>query len=655
MRGEIRQGDECNAYCPVCQPTGEDRDKRLYYRREDDKWLVDCKHGCDHAEILKHFPKKDENNKRELIREHVYINADGSTFGKKQIWRNSDGKKSPAWMRFSAGEFVYGLNGAKADLYNVRGLLANKTDTVWIVEGEKDADTLTKAGLLAVSPPHGASFWARRYNVYFRGRDVVIVPDNDEAGRKHIERLEKNLTRFAKSVGLIDLRDIAPELKENGDASDVFEEVPDARGELLRLAAEAEPSAARSHDVQFTENHEGKPLKTIENFQTLLDYYGVTIRGNSISGMEVSGERLLSEDDAAIVSLYSMNNECGLGLRKSDVVDFTSVIAKINEYNPVLDWLAGLDSNAKGGIRRYFNCLNLDDNERGNTEIYLGLFVRWLIQCIAMQFNSMGQPFGADGALGLQCAEQGIGKTSFFRLLCFDQRYFKASVHIDPSDTNSVRVATSVWICELGEVESTLTKDLNRLKGFMTEEYSRYKIPYATALTTAPRRTSFCFTCNSRNFLKDDQNRRFWTIPITGVDLDALKAIDIRGVWGEAYALYRRKPQGFRLSKTELDFLKRNNREKFGYRTNEEEVLRDCLDFELDESEWSYMTATDISDQLFGDRRHSWHVGKVLCDKMDYVERNGEARKHFRILRGIKAYFVPLKKPPGYTKYGYTR
>lgn len=650
MQGETPKGDEINCYCPICQPEAEGRDKRLYYKFVDGRLLAHCKHGCDFVEISKFFPKSNATTSNQWItlREHIYYADDGSVFGKK-IYYIVNGKKQPSWKRFENGEFITGLNGKKAGLYNVFDLVNASIDkAVWIVEGEKDVDTLKNHDILAVSPPNGAGYWKANFNQYFKKRNVIIVPDNDEPGKKHLEKVAKNLVKFAKTVKTIDLTDIVPELKKGGDVSDVFDELPNAKEALLKLTSEAESQKTKNFDIQFVTDDEGKPLKTFENFQMLLTYYEIEVKSNSLLGVEFFGKlpKMTDEniENVVLSYIYSLSKETMINFTKGEITDYLLMLSDANMYNPVKDWLNTLDVTKKGFIRKYFECLALAEDEKPNAEMYLAMFVKWLVQCIAMQFNEIAKPTGADGALGLQSQNEGIGKTSFFRHLCFNQRYFKDGVNLDPTSSDSVRKATSFWISELGEVESTLTKDLARLKAFITEDYDNYRIPYATGFTTKPRRTSFCFTCNSEKFLKDGDNRRFWTIPIVDVDLEKLRSIDVSSLWGEAYGLYKKKPQGYRLNKDELAFLKQNNREKFGFRINEEDVLRDLLNFTLDSSSWEYWTATDLSMHVFNDRSHSRLLGKVLTEKLNYSADKDKMR-HFRIIRGIKQYFVPLKHP----------
>lgn len=652
MRGEVERGGEINCYCPICQPNTDEKDKRLYYKKDGDNILLHCKHGCSFDDIIKFFPKSNKKTAWVLLREHIYHNPDGSIFGKKCYYL-IEGKKQPIWQRYEDNQYITGLNGKKADLYNVCELInADENKTVWIVEGEKDADNMKKHGFLAVSPPNGAGYWTQHFNKYFRKKNVVIIPDNDEAGRKHLEKVCKNLLKFAKTVKLIDLTDIVPDLKKGGDVSDIFDIVPNTESELLRLSAETSSEQTRNADICYVLDYNGKPLKTFSNFKLMIDYCGVKISYNSMKGIEFDGNlpKVSEENKEEVIYsyLYDKSRETEINFSDTEIFKYTMSEADKNYYNPVADWITALDKNKRGYVRQYFDCLVFSVDEEQHKERYFALFVKWLLQCAAMVFNSAKEPYGADGALGLQSEREGIGKTTFFRRLSPDPNWFKDGMHVDPSDKDTVITATNYWICELGEVESSYKKDLERLKAFITSEKNEYRIQYARGNTKKPRRTSFCFTCNSDKFLQPGDNRRFWTIPITGINLEVLTGIDINSLWGEIYGYYEKKPQGFRLTTEEIKFLAENNREKFSVISNEETVLRDKFNFDLElnnpvsnSSQWSYMSSSDISFILFGDKRYAANIGKSMIRKLGYV-KDSTQKKHYRIYCGKTEYFVPF-------------
>ena len=89
-------------------------------------------------------------------------------------------------------------------------------EPIFVVEGEKDADRLYQLGLTATTNPMGAGYWRNEFNEHLRGRIVILLPDNDTPGKRHMEAVRQNLKRIAISVKVITL----PGLPEKGDVSD---------------------------------------------------------------------------------------------------------------------------------------------------------------------------------------------------------------------------------------------------------------------------------------------------------------------------------------------------------------------------------------------------------------------------------------------------
>ena len=126
---------------------------------------------------------------------------------KKFRQRQPDGKGGWSWN----------LKGVRRVLYRLPELLAaDPSSMVFICEGEKDADRLTALGLLATTNPGGAGKWRAEYNDSLRGRQVCLLPDNDEPGRKHAQEVAKSLHDVAEIVKVVAL----PGLAEKGDMSE---------------------------------------------------------------------------------------------------------------------------------------------------------------------------------------------------------------------------------------------------------------------------------------------------------------------------------------------------------------------------------------------------------------------------------------------------
>jgi putative DNA primase/helicase len=105
---------------------------------------------------------------------------------------------------------------------------------VWLVEGEKDADALYSLGFTATTNAGGAGKWQPTYTQALAGADVVILPDNDEPGRKHATDVAARLRPVAASVRVLEL----PGLPPKGDVSDWIATVG-TRERLERLATGA--------------------------------------------------------------------------------------------------------------------------------------------------------------------------------------------------------------------------------------------------------------------------------------------------------------------------------------------------------------------------------------------------------------------------------
>ncbi|MBS7544356.1 AAA family ATPase [Ancylobacter oerskovii] len=117
-----------------------------------------------------------------------------------------------------AGGYVYNVKDVRQVPYHLPELIEaiGSGHTVYIVEGEKDVDRLRALNIPATCNAGGAGKWRLDYVEHFLGADVVILPDNDEAGREHAEKVARALAPVAARIRVLAL----PELPRKGDVSD---------------------------------------------------------------------------------------------------------------------------------------------------------------------------------------------------------------------------------------------------------------------------------------------------------------------------------------------------------------------------------------------------------------------------------------------------
>ena len=142
---------------------------------------------------------------RDSAGEPVAIHCRRDTPGGKQMW----------WERPDGSRGLGGQPLAELPLYGIERL--DGRGTVVLVEGEKAAQALMDAGVPAVGTVTGAAATPGRVALAeLTGKSVVLWPDNDDVGRKHMERNGARLASIAAEVRRINWRD-AP---EHGDAAD---------------------------------------------------------------------------------------------------------------------------------------------------------------------------------------------------------------------------------------------------------------------------------------------------------------------------------------------------------------------------------------------------------------------------------------------------
>jgi putative DNA primase/helicase len=112
-------------------------------------------------------------------------------------------------------------------LYNLHLITKNPDKTVFIVEGEKCADALTKLGLLATTS--GAAQSAKDANwQILAGREVALWPDNDEAGLQYANDVTTKLSSLSATIKQIDISLL--NLPKKGDCYDWLVKFKESHG-----------------------------------------------------------------------------------------------------------------------------------------------------------------------------------------------------------------------------------------------------------------------------------------------------------------------------------------------------------------------------------------------------------------------------------------
>ena len=171
------------------------------------------------------------------LAEFIYRDAKGEPYLLVRKHLDGDGKKQFPQFHWDGTQWLKGKPAGPKIPYRLPELLAAPTAAIHIVEGEKDADALANACLVATTASEGAGAkWPPELTEYFKGRRIVILPDADEPGRKHGQKVAKALYDVAASVKVVDL---FPDRSDGHDVSDWLKH--DTVGAKLFNAIKAAP------------------------------------------------------------------------------------------------------------------------------------------------------------------------------------------------------------------------------------------------------------------------------------------------------------------------------------------------------------------------------------------------------------------------------
>ena len=409
----------------------------------------------------------------------------------------------------------------------------------------------------------------------------------------------------------------------------------------------AGPEAPRTLENYFP-NLKGQ-LLTLDTLRAFLDAVGVDVRNNLLTKtVDVSGNLGdFSRSNAANVLpaiIADRFRQCGAkSCNTSRVQELIGCIADARRYNPVADYLHGLAWDGKDCLPYLYDILGIAQQPTYQTYVK-----KWLWQCVALAMNDESDPISAEGILVLLGA-QGAGKTSFFRKLCPNPRWFAEGCSLDTTDKDSQIRALGSWICELGELDSTTKREQPALKAFLTAAEDRIRLPYDVSPTRAPRRTSFCGTVNDETFLRDSTgSRRFWTIPLESIDKAALFSLggaDVNQIWAQMFQLWKKDHNGFRLNNAQLAQLQKDN-ESFTAPLPYETELRELFDLSLPPEQWEWWSAGELSKlgMLVCGRGDAAKAGKALAKCAREFQADGHIARERRKVRGIWSYLLPIRR-----------
>jgi putative DNA primase/helicase len=203
-------------------------------------------------------------------------------------------------------------------------------------------------------------------------------------------------------------------------------------------------------------------------------------------------------------------------------------VASEHAYHPVREYLEGLVWDHAPRLASITTTM-LDAEP---SAINAAMVRAWFVSAVARAY----QPGCKVDTCLVLVGPQGARKSTFFRAL--GGAWF-ADTAIDIESKDAMQQINAAWIYELGELDSVTSKaHAGRIKGFITSQTDKYRLPFGRAVSTVPRSNVIVGSTNESNFLMDPTGaRRFWCLRVGRIDATAVE--DARDqLWAEAVAAH---------------------------------------------------------------------------------------------------------------------
>lgn len=268
----------------------------------------------DHPDAVYSYTDEDGKELFQVVRLHYLDGKPGKTFRQRRY--------DPGDPKANRAGYVNSVPAETRDstLYRMPQVAKAIQDgkPVFVVEGEKDVETLERLGHTATCNPGGAGKWRSGYSRRLAGADVIILPDSDGkgngyTGQNHAYDVALKLQGIAKRIRLVDLKEACAELPEKGDISD-----------MVAIMGDTEAMDALARQVAATRDFDPEavpfwltPMEQAERLYAAVKGYGVS--GGCIA--QETGNESKALCDFVVIPRMELTRDDGVNTSLNFVLD----------------------------------------------------------------------------------------------------------------------------------------------------------------------------------------------------------------------------------------------------------------------------------------------------------------------------------------------
>lgn len=225
-------------------------DKHASFSVELKRGFWKCHAGCGQGNLVTFRKRAGVDKGNGIVATYDYHDEGGNLL--YQVVRLQP-KSFRARRKNADGDWTWTMGSTRKVLYKLPNVLV-EPDPVVVVEGEKDADNLRKAGANSTTCPFGAGKWDKAYAQLIAGRTVVVIADNDEPGRLHMLQVARScfdagckVKVIAKIDGVADKGDVSDWITTHQGApiTDLISMAADFDKAMILQTVTAQPATQR--------------------------------------------------------------------------------------------------------------------------------------------------------------------------------------------------------------------------------------------------------------------------------------------------------------------------------------------------------------------------------------------------------------------------
>lgn len=199
-----KRGSSWMAQCPV----HKDRNPSLAICEKDGKILLHCHAGCEQKDVIAALKQRGiwesrpTAGSRLIIATYQYTDEAGAPLYEVVRFEPKDFRTR---YQDAYGNWVWKKHPRQV-LYHLPEVL--EAAIVFVVEGERDVETLRSHGFVATTNAGGANArWLPDYTEALRGREVILIPDNDKPGWQRAAMIGRALLHNVAKLAVLELED----------------------------------------------------------------------------------------------------------------------------------------------------------------------------------------------------------------------------------------------------------------------------------------------------------------------------------------------------------------------------------------------------------------------------------------------------------------